>query len=128
MNRPLIAALIGAAFVTQALSAGDGYADDGRYRLIPKVPFPSQTGKSREQPILLDTETGQTWRLASDPKKGKTKGATWVPMDLIFPEPPSVGDASLAARGESKRRGALKSGEPHRIQTRRLAEDYDDDP
>ena len=128
MNRPLTAALIGAALVTQAVSASDGFAGDGRYQLIPKVPVPSQTGKSREQAILLDTKTGQTWRLARDAKKGKTKGAHWVPLDLIIDEQVNIGDASIAAKGEKKKRGAFGASKPHANPTRRLSEDYDDDP
>lgn len=128
MNRPLFAALIAAALVTQVVSARDGFAEGGRYQLIPKVPVPSQTGKSREQAILLDTKTGQTWRLVWDAKNGKTKGAHWLPMDLVFAEELNRGSASLASRGAKKNEASGAKGTRKNPSHRRLDEDYDDDP
>ena len=128
MNRPLFAALIAAALVTQMMSARDGLADGGRYQLIPKVPVPSQTGTSREQAVLLDTKTGQTWRLVWDAKTGKTKGAHWMPMDLVFAEELDPGRASLASRGSKKSERSEAKGTRKNPSYRRLDEDYDDDP
>ena len=128
MNRPLFAALFAAALATQMMSARDGLADGGRYQLIPKVPIPGQTGTSREQAILLDTKTGQTWRLVWDVKQGKNKGALWLPMDLVFAEELNPGRTSLAARGARKSESAGTKAARKNTSHRRLDEDYDDDP
>lgn len=124
MKKPLTAALIGASFATQAALAGDSLADSGRYQLIPKVSVPSEAGTSREQPVLLDTETGRTWRLATQPQGTKARGLQWVPLDIDFP---SRLEAELAsAKANEKRRGSDSSRKNYAPNT--LLEEYDDDP
>ena len=133
MNKPLTAALIGAALLAPAVSATEGLADEGRYRLIPKVMIPSDRGKSLEQAVLLDTETGRTWRLAwdakqGDAKQGKTEGARWVPMEVAFPEDFDSDRAAIASR-PGARGGAFGSEASSQAPSdRRFDEHYDDDP
>ncbi len=128
MNRPLAAALVGAVLITQAALASDSFADPGRYQLIPKVLVPNKAGKVREQSVLLDTETGRTWRLAKDTKKGKTDGPRWVPLDKDFVDRLRSEDASLASAKEVLRRGAFEPSTRRTTRSQRLDEFYDENP
>lgn len=127
MNKPLAAALLGAILVTQAAFASDSFADAGRYQLIPKVLVPNQFGKDRAQPVLLDTETGRTWRLEQDSQEGKSRGLHWVPLDINFPDRLNSKDASLASAKKDKKRQA-GNAVPKRYSTSQRLDEYEDDP
>ena len=127
MKISLTAALVGASLAAHLASAGDSLAETGRYQLIPKVAIPNQSGKTREQPVLLDTETGQTWRLGKESKGKKADGLQWVPLDIELPERPDSEAASIASAKVNKKRRGSESTRKYFSPNIRLDE-YDDDP
>ncbi len=124
MNRPLAAFLIGAAIFSQVALAGDSRAEVGRYQIIAKVPVPNQAGKMQEQTVLLDTETGRTWRMALGGQSGKNTGLHWVPLDIKLADPVNA----AASSGASANQTARDTNPAFKNRKNRLGEEYDNDP
>ncbi len=110
MTRLVVACLMGVMIFIQASQAE---ADAGRFEVIPGAQVPGQDGEIRQQSILLDSATGQTWVLSPAKRSGEGPAARWVPIDRkgTAPIDAATNSADLSNRATKKTSGAKRMGE-----------------
>lgn len=86
MSKSALSLIVGSLLLSQAVVAGESWAESDRYTLVPNAQVPNAKGQGEARAVLVDSKTGQTWVMVRDENAGSGAALKWVPIDIVFKE------------------------------------------